>query len=77
MNSFAGFVKYQQILEAKGLALDWHALLLIAATGVVGSFAGNRLGRRLPQSTLRRLFGIFLIVMGLFVAADAGPRLMR
>ena len=77
MNSFTGFGKYQQVLTAKGIALDWHALLLIAAIGVVGSLAGNRLGRRLPQSSLRRLFGIFLVVMGLFVAADAGPRLLN
>ena len=77
MNSFTGFGKYLQVLEAKGVALDWRTLLLIAAIGVVGSLAGNRLGRRLPQSTLRRLFGIFLVVMGLFVAADAGPRLMH
>jgi len=77
MNSFAGFGKYLHVLEAKGIALDWHTLLLIAAIGMVGSLAGNRLGRRLPQSALRRLFGIFLVVMGLFVAADAGPRLMH
>lgn len=77
INSFTGFGKYQQLLEARGLALDWQALLLIAAIGVVGSLAGNRLGRRLPQTALRRLFGIFLVVMGLFVAADAGPRLMH
>jgi hypothetical protein len=77
MNSFTGFGKYQQVLAAKGLALDWHVLLLIAAIGVVGSFAGNRLGQRLPQSSLRRLFGLFLVVMGLFVAADAGPRLLH
>jgi uncharacterized protein len=77
MNSFTGFGKYQQVLEARGLALDWHALLLMAAIGVLGSLAGRRLGRRLPQSSLRRLFGIFLVVMGLFVAADAGPGLMH
>ncbi len=77
MNSFAGFGKYLQVLEAKGIALDWHMLLLIAAIGMVGSLAGNRLGRRLPQSTLRRLFGFFLVVMGLFVAADVAPELLR
>ena len=77
LNLFTGFGKYQQVLEDKGLALDWHVLLLVAAIGVVGSFAGNRLGRRLPQSTLRRSFGIFLVVMGLFVAIDAGPRLLH
>ena len=77
LNSFTGFGKYHQVLAAKGLELDWHVLLLIAAIGVVGSFAGNRLGRRLPQSTLRKLFGLVLVVMGLFVAIDAGPRLMH
>jgi hypothetical protein len=77
MNSFTGFGKYLQVLEARGVALDWRTLLLIAAIGVVGSFAGNRLGRRLPQSSLRRLFGLFLVVMGIFVAADAGPRLLH
>jgi uncharacterized membrane protein YfcA len=77
LNSFTGFGKYLHVLEAKGIELDWHTLLLIATIGVIGSLAGNRLGRRLPQSSLRRLFGIFLVVMGLFVAADAGPRLMH
>lgn len=77
MNSFTGFGKYLQVLAAKGLALDWQVLTLIAAIGVAGSFAGHRLGRQLPQATLRRLFGIFLVVMGLFVAADAGPRLLH
>jgi len=76
MNSFTGFGKYLQVLEVKGILLDWHVLLMIAAIGTVGSLVGNRLGRRLPQASLRRLFGIFLIVMGLVVAADAGPRLM-
>ena len=77
MNSFTGFGKYLQVLEAKGVVLDWRTLLLIAAIGVVGSLAGNRLGRRLPQASLRRLFGVFLVVMGLFVAADVGPTLLH
>jgi len=77
MNSFVGFAKYLHFLNAKGLALDWHALLLIAGIGIAGSFFGNRLGRRMPQAALRRLFGVFLVVMGLFVAADVGPRLLH
>jgi uncharacterized membrane protein YfcA len=77
MNSFTGFGKYLHVLETKGLALDWHALLVIALIGIVGSLAGSRLGRRLPQAKLRTLFGVFLVVMGLFVAADAGPRLLH
>jgi uncharacterized membrane protein YfcA len=77
LNSFSGFGKYLGVLEHEGLALDWRILLTIAAVGVVGSFAGQKLGQKLPQSTLRRLFGAFLVVMGLVIAADVAPRLLH
>jgi uncharacterized membrane protein YfcA len=77
MNSFVGFGKYVAVLGAKGIALDYPALLTIAAVGVAGSLVGLRLGRRLPQATLRKIFGAFLVVMGVFVALDAGPRLLH
>jgi uncharacterized membrane protein YfcA len=77
MNSFTGFGKYLHVLEAKGITLDFRVLLIIAAIGIAGSLMGNRLARRLPQEMLRRIFGAFLVVMGLFVAADAGPRLLH
>ena len=48
-----------------------------AAVGVVGSFAGQKLGQRLPQATLRRLFGALLVVMGIFIAADVAPQLLH
>jgi hypothetical protein len=76
LNAFTGFAKYLGVLERQSLALDWPVLLAVAGVGIVGSFAGNRLGRRLPQATLRHVFGVFLLVMGLFIALDAGPRLL-
>ena len=77
LNSFTGFLKYLGVLQQQSLELDWRVLLTVAGVGVIGSFAGHRLGRRLPQATLRRLFGVFLVVMGLFIAVDAGPRLLH
>jgi len=77
LNSFTGFLKYLGVLQQQSLELDWRVLLTVAGVGVLGSFAGNRLGRRVPQATLRRLFGWFLVVMGLFIAVDAGPRLLH
>ncbi len=77
LNSFTGFAKYLGVLENQSLALDWPVLLTVAAVGIVGSYAGNRLGRRVPQAMLRRLFGGFLVLMGLFIAADVAPRLMH
>jgi hypothetical protein len=76
LNAFSGFGKYLGVLERDGFALDWHVLLSIAAVGIAGSYAGHRLGRRLPQATLRRLFGWFLVAMGMFVAVDVAPRLL-
>jgi uncharacterized membrane protein YfcA len=76
MNSFTGFAKYQQVLAGQELALDWSVLLTVAAVGIVGSFAGHRLGRRLPQAVLRRIFGVVLVVMGLVIVVDVAPRIL-
>lgn len=76
LNAFTGFARYLGVLEAQSLELDWPVLLTVAAVGAAGSMAGHRLGRRLPQATLRRLFGIFLVVMGLVIVVDVGPRLL-
>jgi hypothetical protein len=77
LNAFAGFARYLGVLESQSLALDWTVLLTVAAVGVVGSYAGNRIGRRLPQAMLRRLFGGFLVLMGLFIAADVARPLLQ
>jgi hypothetical protein len=77
LNSFSGFGKYLGVLQHEGLTLDWRILLMVASVGVVGSFAGQKLGQRLPQATLRRLFGVLLVVMGIFIAADVAPQLLR
>jgi uncharacterized membrane protein YfcA len=77
LNAFTGFAKYLGVLERESLQLDWTVLLAVAGVGIVGSFAGHRLGRHLPQATLRKAFGVFLIAMGLFIAVEAGPRLLH
>jgi uncharacterized membrane protein YfcA len=77
LNAFTGFVKYLDVLEGESLELDWKTLLTIAAVGILGSYAGNRLGRRLPQAVLRRVFGGFLVLMGIFIAVEVGPRLLH
>jgi uncharacterized membrane protein YfcA len=77
LNAFTGFAKYLGVLERQSLELDWPVLIAVAGVGILGSFLGHRLGRRLPQATLRKAFGAFLVVMGLFIAVDAGPRLLH
>ncbi len=73
LKSFSGFYKYLDVLEKQSLELDWNTLLIVTALGIAGSFAGSRLARRLPQDKLKRWFGYFLIVMGIYILARSGP----
>jgi len=77
LNAFTAFARYLGVFERESLQLDWAVLFAVAGIGIIGSFAGHRLARRLPQATLRKAFGIFLVVMGLFIAVEAGPRLLQ
>jgi uncharacterized membrane protein YfcA len=63
MSSFVGFAKHLHLLASNGLGVDWTLLATFAAIGVLGSVASQALGGRLPQATLRRIFGVFLCVM--------------
>lgn len=76
LNAFTGFAKYHGVLASKGIELDYPTLLSIAAIGVVGSLAGHRLGRRIPQPTLRRIFGATLLVLASGIALDVARRLV-
>jgi uncharacterized membrane protein YfcA len=70
LNSFTGFARYQSVLEAKGLKFDWTTLCIVAAVGIAGSFLGHRIGRRLPQLLLRRIFGAVLLVLAGAIVVD-------
>lgn len=82
LKSFSGFYKYTDVLAELGLGLDWGIILVVTGLGIVGSFAGNLIGTRIPQGALRRGFAVFLVVMGTFILwqnlpgafADHSPR---
>jgi uncharacterized membrane protein YfcA len=73
LKSFSGFYKYLDVLEQQSLELDWKTLGIVTALGIIGSVAGSKLARRLPQDRLKRWFGYFLIVMGVYILARSGP----
>lgn len=73
LKSFTGFWKYLDVLESHGLALDWHIIAIVTALGVVGSFIGSRIAGRVDQHKLRKVFGLFLIVMGIYILARTLP----
>lgn len=67
LNSILGFYKQLEVLQSSDLSINWHLILAFAAIGIAGSFAGSRLGRTIPQTLLKRGFGMFLIVMGSYI----------
>jgi hypothetical protein len=72
--SAAGFWKYTDVLADLGQQVDWGLIGLFIGVGILGSFAGSTLGRRVPQARLKRGFAVFLVLMGGFILAREGPR---
>lgn len=64
MKSFAGLAGHLDHVD-----IDWPITLAVTATAVVGSLLGGALVGRIPPATLRRGFGVFIVVMAAFVLA--------
>lgn len=47
--------------------IDWQIVGLFIAAGFVGTQIGSKLGTKLPQATLKRIFGVFLIPMACLI----------
>lgn len=75
-NSWAAFTRYQFDVADAGLSIDWATIALFIAVGAVGTFVGKAVGGRIDQRALKRLFAVFLIVMGLVMIARESVRLL-
>ncbi|KRV51337.1 hypothetical protein AQ490_00800 [Wenjunlia vitaminophila] len=62
MKSFSGLAGH-----LAGVQIDWNLALAVTAVAVVGSLVGSRFAGRIPQDALRKAFGWFVVVMGVFV----------
>ncbi|ROQ26065.1 hypothetical protein EDD98_5653 [Streptomyces sp. PanSC19] len=65
MKSFAGLAGH-----LSGVTIDWGVALTVTVAAVAGSLIGARLAGRIPQDALRKAFGWFVVVMGVFVLAQ-------
>jgi len=74
LNAFTGFFKYLHLLSIQHLALDWHVLGTFVLLGAAGSVVGSLFASRVPQSTLRRIFAVFLVLMAGLILYESGPR---
>lgn len=75
--SISGFAKHLGVLQEAGLAVDWQLMALFGGLGVVGSFVGSRAGAYVPQARLKKVFAVFVLVMGAFVLWENAPALWR
>ena len=67
MKSFSGFYKYLDVLASVNLSVNWSLLLIFSAIGVLGSFAGKKIGDKISQDALKKGFGVFLVAMAVYI----------
>ncbi|HEY9143392.1 MAG TPA: sulfite exporter TauE/SafE family protein [Arenimonas sp.] len=76
LKSFSGFAKYISVLGAAGMALDWRLIGMFTAVGAGGSLVGQQLAGRLPQPQLKKMFSVFLVLMGMFILIRTAPAML-
>ncbi|MGC3864630.1 sulfite exporter TauE/SafE family protein [Micromonospora chersina] len=72
MKSFAGLAGY-----LSSVSIDWGLAVAVVVAAVAGSLAGGRLAGRIPAEILRKAFGWFVVVMGVFVLGQQLPDVLR
>ncbi|MEQ1902774.1 MAG: sulfite exporter TauE/SafE family protein [Pirellulaceae bacterium] len=76
LNSVVGLYKHLDNLREMNQNMDWQIVFLFAGVGLAGSFVGERINRWLDAKRLRQGFGVFLILIGLFVMVQEVPKLL-
>jgi hypothetical protein len=71
MNSLAGFLGH-----LSGIFLDLPLIAVSIAAGVLGTFAGARLGKRLDAILLRKAFALFVVGLAVFLLYDNLPKIL-
>jgi uncharacterized membrane protein YfcA len=71
MNSIAGFLGH-----IRNSSMDWMIILVFISAGLMGTYSGMKLSRRLSQSKLQKAFAVFTIALALFLLLDNFPKLI-
>ena len=53
--------------DLNNYTMDWSLLLIVTALSALGIFVGNILSRRIPGQKLKKGFGWFILVMGIWI----------
>lgn len=76
LKSVTGFWKYLSVLKGLDLSVDWLTILLFLVVGIVGAMGGKFISGWVNQKHLQQAFGVFLVIMSLFVLGKEVSTLM-
>ena len=62
INSLTGFLG-----SSPHHLMDWRLLIIVTLLAIVGIFIGNGLSRKVPGEKLKKAFGWFVLVMGIYI----------
>ena len=62
LNSLLGF-----LFSTDHDAINWEQMLIITAVSILGIFAGNRLSEYIDGERIKKIFGIFVLCMAVFI----------
>lgn len=72
--SAVGFAKYQHYLLNHELSVDMQTIVIFTVIGILGSVVGRAINQRLNQLVLKRVFAVFLMLLGGFVIIHEGSK---
>ncbi len=64
MKSLFGFLG-----DVSHTVMDWRLLLSVTGLAIIGLFIGNAFNRKINAHTLKKAFGWFVLVMGIYIIA--------
>ena len=67
MQSLSGFAQYAVHFNSNKISFNWELVLLVTTCAVLGVVAGIFVSKRFQQKLLRKLFGLSLIPMSIFI----------
>ncbi|AEV69555.1 sulfite exporter TauE/SafE family protein [Acetivibrio clariflavus] len=54
------------VIHIKNRRIDFKTAIPIAVFGLLGAFIGSRFAIKLPGSVLKKYFGVFLLILGIY-----------
>ncbi len=62
INSLVGFIG-----DLENIAIDWRFLLTFTSLSVIGIFIGLKIQHRINEKLLKKIFGLFVLVMSILI----------